>query len=44
MRRQVAPTAEQQLIETFGVSTFDTYVAVVTVPDGESVEQWGEHR
>ncbi len=35
---QPGDTAEQQLIETYGVSTFDTYVAVVTVPDGETVQ------
>ena len=26
------------MIETFGTSSFDTYVAVVTVPEGETVE------
>ncbi|MGI8676271.1 MAG: MMPL family transporter [Nocardioidaceae bacterium] len=36
---QPGDDAEQQLIETYGVSTFDTYVAVVTVPDGETVEE-----
>ena len=30
--------AEQQLIDTYGVSTFDTYVAVVTVPEGQTVD------
>ncbi len=35
---QPGDDAEQQLIETFGVSTFDTYVAVVTVPEGETVQ------
>ncbi len=36
---QPGDDAEQQLIETYGVSTFDTYVAVVTVPAGETVEE-----
>jgi len=36
---QPGDDAEQQLIETYGVSTFDTYVAVVTVPEGETVEE-----
>ncbi len=35
---QPGDDAEQQLIETYGVSTFDTYVAVVTVPEGETVQ------
>jgi len=35
---QPGDDAEQQLIQTYGVSTFDTYVAVVTVPEGETVE------
>jgi putative drug exporter of the RND superfamily len=34
---QPGDRAEQQLIETYGVSTYDTYVAVVTVPAGETV-------
>ena len=34
---QPGDAAENQLMETYGVSTFDTYVAVVTVPDGETV-------
>ncbi|CUR58724.1 conserved membrane hypothetical protein [metagenome] len=34
---QPGDTAEQQLVENYGVSSFDTYVAVVTVPDGQSV-------
>jgi RND superfamily putative drug exporter len=29
--------AQQQLIDTYGVSTYDTYVAVITVPAGETV-------
>ncbi len=36
---QPGDKAEQQLINTYGVSTFDTYVAVVTVPEGQTVEQ-----
>src|SRR5919112_2680644 len=35
---QPGDTAEQQLVETYGVSTFDSYIAVVTVPSGETVE------
>ncbi|MBA2773768.1 MAG: MMPL family transporter [Nocardioidaceae bacterium] len=34
---QPGDTAEQQLIETYGASSFDTYLAVVTVPDGQTV-------
>ncbi len=34
---QPGDTAEQQLIQTYGASSFDTYVAVVTVPPGETV-------
>ena len=36
---QPGDNAEQQLIDTYGVSTFDTYIAVVTVPEGQSVLQ-----
>ena len=36
---QPGDKAEQQLIKSYGVSTFDTYVAVVTVPEGQTVEQ-----
>lgn len=36
---QPGDEAEKQLIETYGVSTFDTYIAVVTVPAGETVEE-----
>jgi RND superfamily putative drug exporter len=35
---QPGDTAEQQLIDTYGVSTYDTYIAVVTVPEGETVD------
>jgi RND superfamily putative drug exporter len=35
---QPGDTAEQQLIKTYGVSTFDTYVAGVTVPRGQTVQ------
>jgi RND superfamily putative drug exporter len=35
---QPGDRAEQQLIDTYGVSTYDTYIAVVTVPPGETVE------
>lgn len=34
---QPGTEAELTLIETYGVSSFDTYVAVVTVPEGETV-------
>lgn len=36
---QPGDAAEQRLIQTYGVSTFDTYVAIVTVPEGETVEE-----
>ena len=36
---QPGDDAEVQLIETYGVSTFDTYVAIVTVPEGETVQE-----
>lgn len=36
---QPGDRAERQLIDTYGVSTFDTYVAVVTVPKGETVDE-----
>ncbi len=35
---QPGAEAEQQLIDTYGVSSFDTFVAVVTVPQGETVD------
>jgi RND superfamily putative drug exporter len=35
---QPGDNAEQQLIDTYGVSTFDCYIAVVTVPKGQPVE------
>ncbi|MEP7115310.1 MAG: MMPL family transporter [Ilumatobacteraceae bacterium] len=35
---QPGDQAEQQLIDKYGVSTYDTYIAVVTVPQGETVE------
>jgi RND superfamily putative drug exporter len=38
---QPGDTAEQQLIDDYGVSTYDSYIAVITVPRGETVE---EHR
>ena len=34
---QPGDQAQQQLVKTYGVSTFDTYVAVVTVPAGQTV-------
>jgi RND superfamily putative drug exporter len=35
---QPGDIAEQQLIDTYGVSTYDSYIAVVTVPQGQTVE------
>ncbi len=35
---QPGDDAEKQLVQTFGTSTFDTYLAVVTVPEGETVQ------
>jgi putative drug exporter of the RND superfamily len=35
---QPGDNAQQQLIDTYGVSTYDSYLAVVTVPRGETVE------
>ncbi len=35
---QPGDTAEKALISTYGVSSFDTYVAVLTVPEGRSVD------
>ncbi len=35
---QPGDDAEQQLIDEYGVSTFDSYIAVVTVPRGQTVE------
>jgi RND superfamily putative drug exporter len=34
---QPGDDAEKQLVASYGVSSFDTYVAVVTVPEGQSV-------
>ena len=34
---QPGDTAEKELVETYGVTSFDTFVAVVTVPEGETV-------
>jgi RND superfamily putative drug exporter len=34
---QPGDTAERQLVENYGASSFDTYVAVVTLPAGEKV-------
>jgi RND superfamily putative drug exporter len=36
---QPGDNAEQQLVDTYGVSTFDTYVAVVTVPEDQTVQE-----
>jgi RND superfamily putative drug exporter len=36
---QPGDDAENQMIENFGTSSFDTYVATVTVPDGETVAE-----
>src|SRR3954468_24086405 len=35
---QPGDNAEQQLIDTYGVSANDSYLAVVTVPEGQTVE------
>jgi putative drug exporter of the RND superfamily len=35
---QPGDQAEQQLIKTYGVSTYDSYIATVTVPQGETVD------
>jgi RND superfamily putative drug exporter len=35
---QPGAQAEQKLVEEFGASTVDTYVAVVTVPEGETID------
>ncbi len=35
---QPGDNAQQQLIHTYGVSSIDTYLAVVTVPAGQTVE------
>jgi RND superfamily putative drug exporter len=35
---QPGDKAEQQMVETYGTSSFDTYIAVVTVPEGETVQ------
>jgi putative drug exporter of the RND superfamily len=35
---QPGDQAEQQLIDKYGASTVDTYVAVVTVPEGQTVD------
>jgi RND superfamily putative drug exporter len=35
---QPGDQAERQLIDTYGVSTYDSYIATVTVPQGETVE------
>ncbi|WP_346007045.1 MMPL family transporter [Janibacter terrae] len=35
---QPGDIAEQQLIDTYGVSTYDSYIAVVTVPRGQTIE------
>ena len=34
---QPGQSAEDQLVKSYGASSFDTYVAVVTVPDGQTV-------
>ena len=36
---QPGDNAEQELIDTYGVSTFDSYIAVVTAPEGQTVRQ-----
>ena len=34
---QPGDTAEKQLIDTYGISSFDTYIAVLTAPPGETI-------
>ena len=36
---QPGQSAEDQLVKSYGASSFDTYVAVVTVPDGQTVSR-----
>ena len=36
---QPGDNAEQQLVDSYGVSTFDSYIAVVTVPNDETVKE-----
>ena len=36
---QPGDTAEQKMMDTFGTSTWDTFAAVVTVPEGQTVEE-----
>lgn len=36
---QPGDTAEQQMVDTFGTSSSDTFVAVVTVPEGQTVKE-----
>src|SRR6476619_598387 len=36
---QPGDTAENQMIDTYGTSSFDTFIAVVTVPEGQTVQQ-----
>ncbi len=35
---QPGDAADNQLIETYGVSSFDTYIAVLTMPEGQTVK------
>jgi putative drug exporter of the RND superfamily len=35
---QPGDTADHQLIKTYGTSSFDTFIAVVTVPEGKTVQ------
>ncbi len=35
---QPGDTAENEMIDTYGTSSFDTFVAVVTVPEGQTVQ------
>jgi RND superfamily putative drug exporter len=39
---QAGDNAEQELIQKHGVSTFDTYIAVLTAPKGETIAQHGD--
>jgi putative drug exporter of the RND superfamily len=39
---QPGDTAEKELVQSYGISSFETLVAVVTVPQGESVRDNGD--
>ena len=39
---QPGDATKQKMIDTYGTSSFDTYIAVVTVPEGETVQDNAE--